>query len=109
MLALFYDKCPPKVNQPPVEGVKCMKNGKETRAKFIGELSKFRQGIAKPKALETDPEPAKEEVHHLSSFPELNPNPILEVNLAGQVVYSNSAAQRAMARLGLPDLRASLL
>ena len=85
-----------------------MKNGKETRAKFIGELSKFRQGIAEPKTLKTDPKPAKEEVHHLSSFPELNPNPILEVNLAGQVVYSNSAAQRAMARLGLPDLRAFL-
>lgn len=40
-----------------------------------------------------------EELARLASFPELNPNPILEVDLAGQMTYSNPAA-----RTEFPDL-----
>ena len=40
-----------------------------------------------------DPKRSKEEIRHISSFPELNPNPIVDVNLAGQGVYSNVAAK----------------
>ena len=36
----------------------------------------------------------EEEVHRMASFPLLNPNPILEVDEAGGVVYANPAARR---------------
>jgi PAS domain S-box-containing protein len=42
----------------------------------------------------------EENIAHLASFPMLDPNPIAEVDLAGQVYYLNHAAERL-----LPDLR----
>jgi len=43
------------------------------------------------------------EIRHLASFPELNPIPIIEFNLAGQLIYLNPAAQHTMSTLGLND------
>ena len=45
---------------------------------------------------------AEEKVAHVASFPELNPNPVIEVDYAGNVTYSNPSADRIY-----PDLRAS--
>ncbi len=42
---------------------------------------------------------AKERIAHLASFPELNPSPIIELDLAGNVRYINSAAEKLF-----PDL-----
>ena len=44
----------------------------------------------------------QEELIKLASFPELNPNPIVETDLNGHIRYRNSAAQRLF-----PDLRAA--
>ena len=44
---------------------------------------------------------AEEELSRLASFPELNPNPILEVELGGRLTYHNPAA-----RTQFPDLDA---
>jgi PAS domain S-box-containing protein len=33
-------------------------------------------------------------IAHLASFPELNPNPVMEIDWAGQVLYLNPASQR---------------
>ncbi len=41
----------------------------------------------------------EERIAHLASFPELNPNPVVEIDCNGQVVYQNPAAQRLF-----PDL-----
>jgi len=35
-----------------------------------------------------------QEIAHLASFPELNPNPVIEVDLEGKIRYLNSAARR---------------
>jgi nitrogen fixation negative regulator NifL len=43
------------------------------------------------------------EIRRLASFPELNPMPIFEFDLSGQLVYLNPAAQQTISKLGLSD------
>ncbi|HMK56743.1 MAG TPA: CheR family methyltransferase [Dissulfurispiraceae bacterium] len=43
---------------------------------------------------------AEESTRHLASFPRLNPNPVLELDLTGSVVFMNPASQRILQGLG---------
>ncbi len=52
---------------------------------------------------------AEERISHLSSFPELNPNPIFETNLEGRLTYTNPAARRRFPGLLEEGSRHSLL
>ena len=46
-----------------------------------------------------------EEYLRLASFPQLNPNPVLEFDLHDQLVYINPAARQILAQNGLTDAR----
>lgn len=46
-----------------------------------------------------------DEYRRLASFPQSNPNPILEFDHKGQVVYLNPAAQVTLSELGMVDAR----
>ena len=43
------------------------------------------------------------EMARLASFPQLNPNPVLEIDGSGTVNYCNPAGLQTLARLGVPD------
>jgi PAS domain S-box-containing protein len=49
----------------------------------------------------TERKQAAERIAHLASFPQLNPNPVLELNPAGEVIYANPAATRILEILGI--------
>jgi PAS domain S-box-containing protein len=51
----------------------------------------------------TDRKRAEEEIAHLASFPELNPNPVLELNPAGDILYVNPAVTESLLLAGVPD------
>jgi|GEM_PF-1705570 len=51
-------------------------------------------------------EEAEQKIRHLASFPELNPNPVIEIDASGQVTYANAAAVEALQAYGLTDVRA---
>jgi PAS domain S-box-containing protein len=52
----------------------------------------------------TERRQAEQEIKHMSSFPLLNPNPVMEVDLAGKLVFCNPSTLRALQQLGCePD------
>ncbi|MCG2772207.1 MAG: PAS domain S-box protein [Desulfobacterales bacterium] len=51
----------------------------------------------------TDRKRSIEEIARLASFPQLNPNPVLEVDNAGNITFTNPAAQETARKLGLQD------
>jgi len=46
---------------------------------------------------------ASQEIARLASFPQLNPNPLLEVDNAGNITFTNPAALKTARKLGLQD------
>ncbi len=51
----------------------------------------------------TEERRAAERIRHLASFPELNPTPVVEFDLAGAVTFRNAAALETLRELGLED------
>jgi PAS domain S-box-containing protein len=43
------------------------------------------------------------QIEHLSSFPELNPNPVIETDLKGEIIYCNNATRKMLKKLNLPE------
>ena len=58
----------------------------------------------------TELKQAEERTRHLASFPQLNPNPVIEVDSSGKVIFSNPATQKILESLGMDkgDVRAFL-
>ena len=52
---------------------------------------------------------AQEEARHLASFPEMNPNPVLEVDLSGALIYANPVARKLAEDRGGAEGLSSLL
>ncbi len=52
----------------------------------------------------TDQKRTEEEIKRLASFPQLNPNPVLEVDLSGRITFSNEATAEAVEKLGLSEI-----
>jgi PAS domain S-box-containing protein len=48
-------------------------------------------------------EKAEERIRHLSSFPVLDPNPVLEIDASGTITFCNPGATNVLERLGLGD------
>ena len=47
----------------------------------------------------TEHKKAEEEIEHLASFPQLNPNPVIETDLNGQVIFCNAATMSIFEKL----------
>ncbi|HUJ89184.1 MAG TPA: PAS domain S-box protein [Syntrophorhabdales bacterium] len=58
----------------------------------------------------TERKQAEERTEHLASYPQLNPSPIIEVDVSGQITFSNPSSQAILQNLGLDkrDLKALL-
>jgi signal transduction histidine kinase/ActR/RegA family two-component response regulator len=51
----------------------------------------------------TESKKAEEKIEHLASVPELNPNPVIETDLKGQVIFYNAATMRILKNLNAPE------
>jgi PAS domain S-box-containing protein len=56
----------------------------------------------------TEIKQAEQEIARLGSFPQLNPDPILEIDLTGTITFYNEAALTKLRKLGFEDLRSLL-
>jgi two-component system CheB/CheR fusion protein len=52
---------------------------------------------------------AEERTRHLASFPQLNPNPVIEVDASGRVIFANPATENILESLGLDKGEVSVL
>ena len=51
----------------------------------------------------TEQKKVEAKMEHLASFPELNPNPVIETDLKGKIIYCNAATKRILKTLDIPD------
>jgi signal transduction histidine kinase len=52
---------------------------------------------------------AEQQAHRLASFPALNPDPVIEINLQKEITYANPASYSALRLLGMPEDPAAFL
>jgi PAS domain S-box-containing protein len=52
----------------------------------------------------TERKKAAERIEHLASFPELNPHPVIEIDLQEKVLYCNDATKRILKALNAPEV-----
>ncbi|MGA2917699.1 PAS domain S-box protein [Methanoregula sp.] len=52
---------------------------------------------------------AERQVRRLASFPALNPDPVIEINLRKEITYANPACYQALGRLSMPEDPAAFL
>jgi len=71
----------------------------KTRTELLNELKESRQRLVQAEAVEKGLKREVEKSAHLASFPELNPNPVLELDQKGNIKYTNPATIRLF-----PDL-----
>jgi PAS domain S-box-containing protein len=72
----------------------------EPRRHAAGNLTGFRgvqEDITEKKRME-------EQVQRLASFPQTNPNPVLEVDLSGRIAFHNEATVKTLEKLGLSEI-----
>jgi len=51
----------------------------------------------------TESKLAEEKIKHFAGFPQLNPNPVLEVDEGGKIIFSNPACLKALKGLGVSN------
>jgi signal transduction histidine kinase len=70
-----------------------MTDRRGTKAELIAELGRLRQRVAQLEVLARDAQLVEDQATWLTSFPEQNPNPVIEADAAGRITYLNPAAQ----------------
>jgi PAS domain-containing protein len=63
----------------------------KTRTELLNELKESRQRLVQAEAVEKGLKREVEKYAHLASFPEANPNPVLELDPKGTIKYMNPA------------------
>ncbi|OPY78201.1 MAG: Blue-light-activated protein [Syntrophorhabdus sp. PtaU1.Bin153] len=82
----------------------------KTKEELLKELAKLRKNNAELQESLRDLKQGDVHIRRLASFPDLNPNPVLEVDSSGEVTFFNQATEKALQDLGksLGDIKAFL-
>ena len=69
-----------------------------TKDELLNELAKLRKRSAEQEKLQSQTD---EQIARFASFPDLNPNVVIEVDSSGEVTFFNRAAERVLEELGM--------
>ena len=99
--SLFTDGAPRRSSLAltPSPQEKIMEDKHPSKEELIQETETLRKQVADLEKFLRDHDEKEKHLAHLASFPEANPNPVLEVDFAGDLLYLNSAAKNLF-----PDL-----
>ncbi len=86
-----------------------MQDTDEAREQLLEELRAIRQRAVALEARETEYKRAQEDLIRLGSFPEHNPDPVIELDLEGNLTYLNPLAQQRFPDLPAAGLRHPML
>ncbi len=73
----------------------------KNKEQLLKELDEMRQRIVEMENSQTQFRQDEERLRHLASFPNLNPNPVLEVNSSGEITFFNNATVKVLEDLGI--------
>ena len=71
----------------------------------MSELTELRQRVAELEARETEHKRLEETLARLATFPEQNPNPVIETDVLGHVTYLNPVAKEHFPDLATAGLQ----
>jgi len=80
-----------------------MKDKDKTKEDLLRELDEVRQRVSSLEKAQADWDQDNQRNRHLASFPQLNPNPVIEISFEGEITFCNPAAYEALKRLGLVE------
>src|SRR5271169_3850394 len=80
-----------------------MKDKNKTKGDLLHELDEMRQRVSILEKAHAHRYRDSEKNRHLASFPQLNPNPVIEINVKGEITFCNRAAYEVLKRLGLAE------
>ncbi|MBI5304768.1 MAG: GAF domain-containing protein [Chloroflexi bacterium] len=63
-------------------------------------IQRLQVQVAELERAQSERDHAEARTRYLASFPQLNPNPVIEVNYAGKITFSNPATQTILKNLG---------
>jgi signal transduction histidine kinase len=81
-----------------------------TKEQLLNQLAELGQRNTELERSLTDLRQAEEHIRYLATLPDLNPNPVIEVNSSGKITFFNRAAEKALEELGMDkgDIKAIL-
>ena len=77
--------------------------GKTLQVTHTGMIYKGKKAILEIFEDITDRKKVEEKIKHLASFPEFNPDPVLELDLSGKVIFYNKATSKVLNDLKIKD------
>ncbi|OPY71466.1 MAG: Blue-light-activated protein [Syntrophorhabdus sp. PtaU1.Bin002] len=72
----------------------------QVKLKRMFDMTRKFSGVAVVLDDITDQKKAQAEIEHFASFPHLSPNPIVEIDASGRVIYFNEVIRRILGRIG---------
>jgi formate hydrogenlyase transcriptional activator len=112
---IFLKHCEEVIRQESSQSCEILLKRKDGAA-FPAQLQSMAQENTERKAVDiwttiidvTEHKKAETRIEHLASFPELNPNPVIETDLKGRIIFCNAATTQMLKKLNVPDNDARL-